>query len=51
METFSQSVVIDAKTIGFYDEALVVWLANQTFMHKGVYNVSNDTKIDQKFSK
>jgi len=51
MDTFSQSVVIDADTIVSHDEALVVWLAHQRFMHKGVYNVSDETKIGQKFSK
>ena len=51
MDTFSQSVVIDADTIISHDEALVVWLEHQTFMNKGVYNTSDDTKIDQKISK
>ena len=51
MDTFSQSVVIDADTIVTHDEALVVWLEHQMFMNKGVYNTSDDTKIDQKISK
>ena len=48
MDTFSQSVVIDADTIISHDEALVVWLEHQTFMNKGVYNTSDDTKIYKK---
>ena len=49
LKTFRKRVVVDADTIGFRDEALVLSLENKTFMNKGVYNVSDDTKIDQIF--